>query len=71
MNIGMLWWDNDPKTTFEIKVKKAAEYFDKKYGAYPNTCIVHPSMVNRTAVDRIDISIMKEIRPNYFWIGVE
>jgi hypothetical protein len=31
MNVGFLWFDNDPKTELTAKVGKAAEYYFKKY----------------------------------------
>ena len=38
MNIGMLWFDNDPKTEIVAKVKEAASYYSQKYGKKPNIC---------------------------------
>ena len=45
MNRGMLWFDNNPKTNLASKIKQAAEYYRQKYGAAPNLCLVHPSML--------------------------
>ncbi len=45
MNIGMLWFDNDPKTELTVKVERAADYFRTKYGKTPTLCMVHPSML--------------------------
>ena len=44
MNTGMLWFDNDPKIDFYVKIMRASEYYQKKYGQIPNVCFVHPSM---------------------------
>jgi hypothetical protein len=44
MNLGMLWFDNDPKVTLEIKVQRAAAYYRHKYGKTPTLCFVHPTM---------------------------
>ena len=30
-NTGMLWFDNDPKIDFYVKIMRAAEYYQKKY----------------------------------------
>ena len=46
MNNGMLWFDNDPSSTFSAKVVRAADYFWKKYGRIPDLCLVHPSMLS-------------------------
>jgi hypothetical protein len=45
MNIGMLWFDNDPKTGLDTKVERAAVYYRNKYGRTPTLCYVHPSMI--------------------------
>lgn len=79
MNIGMLWFDNDRKTQLNSKVDRAALYYHEKYGAYPNVCFVHPSMLNGQSGDSqkekvksgdIEIRTSKSVLPNHFWIGV-
>ena len=45
MNIGMLWFDNDPKVNLDTKIERAAIYYAKKYGKNPTLCFVHPSML--------------------------
>jgi hypothetical protein len=45
MNVGMLWFDNDPRTALEGKVARAADYYRTKYGRTPTLCFVHPSML--------------------------
>jgi hypothetical protein len=46
MNTGLLWYDNDPKTTLEDKIGRAAQRYQEKYGRWPNTCFVHPLAMN-------------------------
>ena len=72
MNIGMLWFDNDPKVDFAIKVERAADYYRSKYGQTPNLCFVHPSMVNdgQTRLSEIEVRSNRSVMPNHFWIGV-
>ncbi len=41
MDIGMLWFDNDRKSSIPSKVEKAARYYQKKYGKNPDICYVH------------------------------
>jgi hypothetical protein len=48
MNIGMLWFDNDPKKKLDVKIERAATYYREKYGKMPTVCFVHPSMVPET-----------------------
>ena len=44
MNLGMLWFDNDPKAALDAKVERAAAYYRHKYGKTPTLCFVHPTM---------------------------
>lgn len=46
MNVGMLWFDNDPKTQLDDKIQRAASYYTEKYGNPPTVCFVHPSMID-------------------------
>ncbi len=72
MNRGMLWFDNNPKTGLTAKIKQAAEYYRQKYGAAPNLCLVHPSMLaDKTAEEgRITIRTYRPVLPGYLWIGL-
>ncbi|HSF80798.1 MAG TPA: hypothetical protein VLA49_06170 [Anaerolineales bacterium] len=79
MNIGMLWYDNDQKTEINLKIQRAASYYQNKYGTHPNICFVHPSMLvtNSTENDEKGIKsgeiLIKpsfSVLPNHFWIGV-
>lgn len=46
MKIGMLWFDNDPKSNLDTKIERAVVYYQGKYGRSPTLCFVHPSMIN-------------------------
>ncbi len=72
MNIGMLWFDNDPQTDVSSKIKRAASYYSEKYGKAPNICFVHPSMVaeEKGRAGRIEIKTNGAVLPHHFWIGV-
>lgn len=73
MDIGMLWFDNDPKSDVLSKVQKAAAYYLAKYGENPNLCFVHPSMLPEanTTADGISVRSNHTMLPNHFWIGVQ
>lgn len=73
MNIGMLWFDNDQKTDLSSKIKRAADYYEKKYGVRPDICFVHPSMINEEMMlwNRIVIKPNRRILPHHFWLGVQ
>jgi hypothetical protein len=80
MNIGMLWFDNDPKAELTLKVERAAAYYRNKYGRQPTLCFVHPSMIGSTPVENgeqtslktgnIEVRSTRSVLPNHFWIGV-
>ena len=79
MNIGMLWFDNDPKTGISAKIERAASYYRNKYGKTPNLCFVHPSMLSLAPASNgngslksgaVEVRTSPTIRPNHFWIGV-
>jgi hypothetical protein len=72
MNVGMLWFDNDPKADLPSKVYRAADYYQKKYGQPANICFVHPSMLKGIDIKagKIDIKPNRYVLPNHFWIGV-
>lgn len=79
MNVGMLWFDNDPKSDILTKVNRAATYFSEKYGEQATLCFVHPSMVNGNAkaleagkkvmAGEIELRTSGTVLPNHFWIG--
>ena len=83
MNIGMLWFDNDPKAGLSTKVERAATYYRTKYGKTPNLCFVHPSMLPGSATPPqapasgdgnyvaagVEVRSNRSVLPNHFWIG--
>ncbi len=73
MDIGMLWFDNDPKSDLGTKISRAAAYYQHKYGESPNLCFVHPSMIpeQKETAGEIEVCSNHSMLPNHFWIGVE
>ena len=71
MNIGMLWFFNDPKVDLPQKVSRAADYYRKKYGEAPNLCYVNPTMLEKGKADagKIEVKTNPAIMPNHLWIG--
>ncbi len=73
MQAGMMWFDNDKKTSLSAKVTKAAAYYQKKYGRSPNLCMVNPSMLN----DKEELNGKITIRPyqpivaGHLWLGID
>jgi hypothetical protein len=79
MDIGMLWFDNDPKAEVAVKIDRAAIYYRDKYGKDPNLCFVHPTMINNGSVQEqdnrfrsgnIEVRASHSVLPNHFWLGI-
>ena len=72
MHTGMLWFD-DSQTALNVKIKKAVDYYHKKYGRTPDLCLVHPSMLKDMAVDeeKITVRAYRPVLPGHIWVGVE
>lgn len=49
MEVGLLWYDADPRRSLADKVGRAAQRYQEKYGRWPNTCFVHPQAVEGEA----------------------
>ena len=72
MNIGMLWFDNDPKADLTTKITRAAMYYKQKYGHAPDLCFVNPSMLEdkRQKAQGIEIRSHRQVLPNHLWLGI-
>ena len=72
MHTGMLWFDNS-QTALNTKIRKAIDYYHKKYGRSPDLCLVHPSMLKDSdlEVERITVRPYRPVLPGHLWIGVE
>jgi len=51
MKTGLLWYDDNPDTTLEDKIRKAATRYRQKFGQTPNVCYVRTGTVE--TVDRV------------------
>jgi len=72
MHIGMLWLDDSQSGDLNAKVRTAATYYRKKYGASPNLCYVHPSMLpeGQRCIDGVTVHPMDDILPKHLWLGI-
>jgi hypothetical protein len=68
---GMLWFDNDKKRTLAEKIKRAADYFNKKYGRVPNVCFVNKGVIEAVEMPGIKVRPSGIILPNHFLVGME
>lgn len=80
MQIGLLWFDNDPKRGVEAKALDAARRYREKFGIMPDTCYVNNVMLGGremiVPLPSSDKAMLRlrpaaNIRPHHFWVGVE
>ncbi|MBK6792524.1 MAG: hypothetical protein IPG80_08250 [Anaerolineales bacterium] len=75
MHTGLLWFDNDPRTTLSVKIQKAMDYYSKKFGRRPDLCLVHPSMMDAGQIHielgKLVVRAYRPVMPGHFWIGTE
>lgn len=82
MEIGLLWYDGDPKRPLEDKIGLAATRYREKYGRWPNTCYVHAQAVGDQGEDGLDVAFRSagpsdlihvlsapNILLHHFWLG--
>jgi len=71
MKVGMLWLDTDRKRSLDEKVRRAAEYYQEKYGLMPELCLVNSKVtVDEKKVGEVKIESAKSVLPNHFWLGM-
>ena len=71
MKVGMLWLDTDRKRSLEDKVQRAAEYYQDKYGRFPELCLVNNRVINgEKTVGRVRVEPARTVLPDHFWLGM-
>ncbi len=74
MHTGMLWFDNS-QTALTVKIQKAVDYYQKKYGRNPDLCLVHPSMMEKNErqleINKMTVRPYRPVLPGHIWIGIE
>jgi len=71
----MLWFDNS-QTALTVKIQKAVDYYNKKYGCQPDLCLVHPSLISDTDKEplkalKVTVRPYRPVLPGHIWIGIE
>ena len=70
MKVGMLWLDDDKRRSLDEKIRRAAEYYELKYGRSPNWCYVNKSeLVEEKGVGRLWVKPAIYVLPHHFWLG--
>jgi hypothetical protein len=74
MHTGMLWHDSS-QTSLALKIRKAADYYQKKYGCRPKLVLVNPGLMveneQSIAMEGLTIRPYQSVPPAHLWIGIE
>ena len=72
MEVGELFYIEDPSLNLEERVLWAAERYQKRFGQQPTLCLLHPSLLKagQKRVGRLRLEAKKSVLPNYLWVGV-
>ena len=80
MQMGLLWFDNDPNRELAAKVEDAARRYREKFGVTPDTCYVSRAALSggEHLIPLRDGSGLAlrlvpagNILQHHFWVGVE
>ena len=80
MQVGLLWFDNDPHRGLTSKIEDAARRYREKFGRPPDTCYVNNKVFNggietvappSLANPALRIMPAANILPHHFWVGEE
>lgn len=80
MQVGLLWFDNDPHRAFIAKIEDAARRYQEKFGRPPDTCYVNGVTFGRSpeagetagfSDHGLRVVPAANILPHHFWVGEE
>ncbi len=74
MNIGMLWFDGDPRRDVQSRIARAAAYYRTKYGQKPTMCFLNPAMVEKdlpVEIDGLKVQTSASVLQDHLWLGVD
>jgi hypothetical protein len=71
LQVGLLWYDGDPKRDLTSKVERAVSRYREKFGRAPNACYVHEGALERE-LDWNGVRIVgaPNVLPDHFWVGI-
>ncbi|MCA9941556.1 MAG: hypothetical protein KC418_23110 [Anaerolineales bacterium] len=70
MMTGMLWLDDDKARSLDEKVKRAAAYYEEKYGLAAELCLVNKAMLAEARqVDQVEVRPVNNVILHHFWVG--
>jgi len=81
MDIGLLWFDNDPKVELEEKIRRAAGYYRKKHGQPANMVLTNSATLAEQSnlsppfeveLDDMALKVVAagNVLPHHFWVGI-
>jgi hypothetical protein len=74
MNVGLLWYDDDPEQPFAEKLDVAARRYRERFGVHPTTCYVNPGSLpegnGHLSNGQVRVVATSIILPDHFWLGV-
>jgi len=80
MQVGLLWFDNDPRRALATKIEEAAVRYREKFGNTPDVCYVNGAELNGQNVvvtlaglPKVSLRVLAapNILPHHYWLGVE
>ena len=75
MKEGLLWYDDNPGRGLAEKIGPAARRYQEKFGASPNVCYVHPSVLDGNGktqkVGELTVAPLSSVLRHHFWLGRE
>jgi hypothetical protein len=80
MQIGLLWFDNDPHRGLTSKIDDAAQRYREKFGRPADTCYVNSLVFDggleavaplNLADHALRVVPAANILPHHFWVGEE
>ncbi len=72
MKQGLVWYDNDPKKTLDVKMTEAAKRYQEKFGAEPTICYLNPAHIDakRASFGKLRLVSAPKVRPNHLWLEI-
>ncbi|MEN8098313.1 MAG: hypothetical protein ABFQ89_04495 [Chloroflexota bacterium] len=69
---GLMWYDDNPQTTFAEKIERAVEHYHSKFGHAPDRCLVMNGDSKRMldSVGSVQVHAVRDMLPHHFLIGV-
>jgi hypothetical protein len=80
MQVGLLWFDNDPHRGLTAKIEDAACRYREKFGRPPDTCYVNSLIFGKgsqtlaspgPSSQPLRVVPAANILPHHFWVGEE